>query len=428
MANVYNWQLGREMSYPHEEAHPQWQFAFVFNINRCIACQTCTMACKSTWTFAKGQEFMWWNNVESKPYGGYPQNWDAKLLAMLEKENPNGQVWKGKKKAPEYPYGEFKGKTIFEAAKNHLSNDGSMRALGYLPTEEEWQSPNIHEETAAGKIREKDQWGYSAELPEHRVWFFYLQRLCNHCSYPACLAACPRNAIYKRPEDGIVLIDQERCRGYRKCVQACPYKKPMYNSTTRISEKCIACFPRIEGKDKVLSPDEAPLETRCMSACVGKIRLQGLVKKTDQGKWTKNPDNPIYFLVRERKVALPLYPQFGTEPNGYYIPPRWVPRNYLTQMFGPGVGDAIEQYSSPDRELLAVLQLFRATQQVIFKFKIKKGKKVAEVENTLPSGKKVAQEIFNDTIMGYNKLGKEVVSITVEEPTFERSKNHVNSI
>ena len=88
MPNVYNWQIGREMSYPHEERHPQWQFAFVFNPNRCIGCQTCTMACKSTWTFSKGQELMWWNNVETKPYGGYPQHWDAKLLGMLEEANP----------------------------------------------------------------------------------------------------------------------------------------------------------------------------------------------------------------------------------------------------------------------------------------------------------------------------------------------------
>jgi nitrate reductase beta subunit len=202
----------------------------------------------------------------------------------------------------------------------------------------------------------------------------------------------------------------------------------MYNSTTRISEKCIACYPRIEGKDEVLSPDSEPLETRCMAACVGKIRLQGLVKKTADGKWAKDPDNPINFLVRERKVALPLYPQFGTEPNGYYIPPRWVPRSYLVQMFGPGVGDALDQYCCPDRELLSVLQLFRTTQQIIFKFRIEKGRKVAEVESTLPSGKSAVQEIFNDTVIGYNKSGREVTRITVEEPTFERSKNHVNSI
>ncbi len=68
------------------------------------------------------------------------------------------------------------------------------------------------------------------------------------------------------------------------------------------------------------------------------------------------------------KVALPLYPQFGTEPNGYYIPPRWVPRPYLRQMFGPGVDEAIERYIYPDRELLAVLQLFRRSNRIIFRY------------------------------------------------------------
>ena len=67
MPSVYNWQLGRSMGYPYEEASPNEQFAFVININRCIGCQTCTMACKSTWTFAKGPEHMWWTNVETKP-------------------------------------------------------------------------------------------------------------------------------------------------------------------------------------------------------------------------------------------------------------------------------------------------------------------------------------------------------------------------
>ncbi len=57
MGQVYNWQINRKMEYPHEEHHPQSQFAFVFNLNRCIGCQTCTMACKSTWTFSKGQEY-----------------------------------------------------------------------------------------------------------------------------------------------------------------------------------------------------------------------------------------------------------------------------------------------------------------------------------------------------------------------------------
>jgi nitrate reductase / nitrite oxidoreductase, beta subunit len=431
MAAVYNWQLGRAMSYPHQEAHPAWQFAFVFNPNRCIGCQTCTMACKSTWTFSKGQELMWWNNVETKPYGGYPQHWDSKLLNLLEQANPGKQAWDvGSPDPAKSPYGQFAGLTIFEAAEKFPGPDGPRTALGYLPTDDEWRSPNIHEDTATGgPFKTAGEFGGSAQLPEHKVWFFHLARICNHCTYPACLASCPRQAIYKRPEDGIVLIDQSRCRGYRKCVEGCPYKKSMYRPATHTSEKCIGCFPRIEGKDATISPTGAPAETRCMSACVGKIRLQGLVKLSADGTWEVDPKNPLYYLIRERQVALPLYPQFGTEPNGFYIPPRWVPRGYLVQMFGPGVDHAIDQYTCPDRELLAVLQLFRTNRQIIFRYELEKGPKIAEIEVTMPDGKSKIQEIFNDTVIGYNKLGEEVTRITVEEPTFERSgQEHVNSI
>jgi nitrate reductase / nitrite oxidoreductase, beta subunit len=430
MPDVYNWQLGRPMSYPHEEHHPQWQFAFVFNTNRCIGCQTCTMSCKSTWTFSKGQELMWWNNVESKPYGGYPQHWDGKLLNMLEQANPGNQVWDVSDKEPERnPYGKFDGWTIFEAAAKKPGAEPQV-ALGYLPTDDEWRHPNIHEDTATGDaFRQPDQFTASAQLPEHRVWFFHLARICNHCTYPGCLASCPRQAIYKRPEDGIVLIDQSRCRGYRKCVEGCPYKKAMYRPTTRTSEKCIGCYPRVEGKDPTISPNGEPAETRCMAACVGKIRMQGLVKIEPDGSWAVDPKSPLYYLIRQRQVALPLYPQFGTEPNGFYIPPRWVPRPYLVQMFGPGVDHAIEQYSCPDRELLAVLQLFRATQQILFRFEIEEGPKIAEAEVTMPNGETKVQEIYNDTVIGFNKFDQEVVRITVEEPTFERdAEAHVNSI
>ncbi len=419
MPDVYNWHLGRKMAYRFDEAHPDWQFAFVFNINRCLACQTCTLACKATWTFSEGQEYMWWNNVETKPYGGYPQGWDVKLLSMLEQANPGGQVWDTRRAGPERPYGEYQGQTIFEAAK---AQGGREQALGYLPTDEEWQAPNIHEDTATGPRGVKGAYGPGAELPVHRPWFFYLQRLCNHCTYPGCLAACPRNAIYKRPEDGIVLIDQARCRGYRKCVEQCPYKKPMYRATTRVSEKCIACYPRVEGTDPLT--EGLPMETRCMSVCPGKIRMQGLVeidKKT--GQWAEDPENPIYYLVKVAKVALPLYPQFGTEPNGYYIPPRWVPREHLHQMFGPGVDRAIDAYVAPSRELLAILQLFRATQRIIFKFRIEKGPKVRDA---VIGGKRWA--MYDDTVIGYDRKEKEVARLSVLEPFHVRPAKYVNSI
>ena len=421
MANVHNWQLGREMTYPYKAAYPERQFAFVFNINRCIACQSCTMACKSTWTFSKGQEHMWWANVETKPYGGYPMFWDMKILDLLDRANLEGKGWTGATSSdPKTPYGKFDGRTIFEAER--MLTPDSARVLGYLPADEEWNSPNIYEDNPVGQRGAPGEFHKTGEqLPEHKTWFFYPARICNHCSYPACLAACPRKAIYKRPEDGIVLIDQKECRGYRKCVEACPYKKSMYRGNTRVSEKCVACYPRVEGKDP--ESKGQPLETRCMAACIGQIRLQGLVKMNRDGTWTPDRYNPIYYMVHVAKVALPLYPQFGTEPNGYYIPPRWVPRPYLRQMFGPGVDQAIERYENPDRELLAVLQLFRKSNRIIYRYEVKEGPKV--YEGTL-RGKRVT--LYNDTVIAYGREGQEIFRTNVEEPLHVRPAKHANSI
>src|SRR3546814_2594930 len=95
----------------------------------------------------------------------------------------------------------------------------------------------------------------------------YLPRLCEHCLNPSCLASCPSGAIYKREEDGIVLIDQEKCRGWRMCVSGCPYKKIYYNWSTGKSEKCIFRYPRIETGQP----------TVCSETCVGRIRYLGVV-------------------------------------------------------------------------------------------------------------------------------------------------------
>ncbi len=416
MTKVYNWQLSREMDYPYKAAFPKRQFAFVFNINRCLACQTCTMACKSTWTFSKGQEQMWWANVETKPYGGYPKFWDMKILKLLEDANPGEQKW-----SVQNGRAKYEGQTIFEAAKTKLIPDSS-RVLGYLPEDHEWNSPNIYEDNPKGKkgeIYQLDKEG--TELPTHKTWFFYLARICNHCTYPACLAACPRQAIYKRPEDGIVLVDQKECRGYRKCVEACPYKKTMYRGNTRITEKCVACYPRVEGSDP--ESQGQPMETRCMAACIGQMRMQGLVKMNGDGTWAEDRYNPLYYLVHVAKVALPLYPQLGTAPNGYYIPPRWVPKSYLRQMFGPGVDHAIERYMYPDRELLAVLQLFRRSNRIIFGYKIEEGPKV--YEGTL-RGKPVS--VYDDTVIAFGKDGSELFRTKIEEPIYERHQKYPNTI
>src|SRR3989344_3734637 len=96
MANVFNWQINRKMVYKYDAARPERQIAWVFDTNKCIACQTCTIACKTTWTSGKGEEYMFWNNVETKPYGFYPLGWDVQTLGKIGPGNWTNGVYLGK--------------------------------------------------------------------------------------------------------------------------------------------------------------------------------------------------------------------------------------------------------------------------------------------------------------------------------------------
>lgn len=361
MARVRNWQIDREMDYPFSESRPKKQWAMIFDLNKCIACQTCSLACKTTWTSGKGQEYMFWNNVETKPYGSYPLAWDVKILEQLGQ-----QEWKSKE--PYY------GKTIFESAP------ANEVVAHFHPKDEDWMYPNVGEDDCAGNVAHGDH----ITLP-HDKWFFYLPRTCAHCTYPACLAACPRKAIYKREEDGIVLIDQSRCKGYGECVRACPYKKSMYNPHTRVSEKCIGCYPAVE----------QGFQPMCVQNCIGKIRIMGFVNPP----WTMRKNNPVDYLIHEKQIALPYYPQLGLEPNIYYIPPIHADREYLTQMFGPNVHQAIERYKNLKDDPVAqgLLVLMGSTDRIMHSFDVKKG-----------------------IAYGYDEKGDEIVRVPVTEPLIER--------
>lgn len=377
MARVRNWQLGREMDYPYEENRPGRQISMLFDLNKCIACQSCTMACKTTWTAGKGQETIFWNNVESKPYGFYPLAWDVKVLALL---GENAQPWSGNK---------YNGTTIFEDLGMN------QRLKGYLPDEMDYAHPNLGEDEC---LKILDGEGDYIKGPTHKNWGFFFPRICNHCTFPGCLASCPRKAIYKRQEDGIVLIDASRCRGYRECVAACPYKKSFYNDTTRTSDKCISCYPKVE----------AGLMTQCTTQCIGKIRINGF-KTADydkiMGKQVRE-NNPIDFLVHVRKIALPIYPQFGTEPSNMYLPPVHVNPDFLTQVFGPGVENSIKQYrnAGKDKELLAALLLFGTTERICDTFKLE----------------------GNETV-GYDPQGKEIVRVPLTEPVYIRQVKNLKT-
>ena len=359
MPKADNWQLKRAVNFPHQPKRPRRQFAMVMDLNKCIACQTCTVACKTCWTPGRGQEYMLWNNVETKPYGTYPLGWDVHLLELL---GPT-QTWRGD---------TYEGKTVLDPPQGE-------RVTGWTPHERDWANPNLGEDEISDGV---DIGTVLDQLP-HSQWMFYLPRICNHCSNPACLAACPRQAIYKREEDGIVLVDPERCEGYQECMAACPYKKVMFNFVARMSQKCIGCFPLIEqGR-----------QPQCVTSCIGKIRLQGFISRPEKLR----TDNPIDFLVHVKKVALPLFPQTGMEPNVYYIPPIHVPQKFLEQMYGPGVEHSVTTYknmrSGNEPEIQGLLHLFGATPNIIHSFKV-----------------------VDEAAMGYDEHGAELVRVPIREP------------
>ncbi len=363
---VYNWQIKRKMAYKYPETRPKKQVAWVFDTNKCIACQTCTLACKNAWTSGKGQEYMWWNNVETKPWGYHPLGWDVRLLEML-----GPQTWRGER---------YTGKTIFEAAP------AGEEMLGFVPESEDYISPNLGEDETSSPVKQ----GQYIKVP-HQPWMYYLQRICNHCTYPACLAACTRKAIYKREEEGIVLLDQKRCRGYQECVRGCPYKKSFFRIQTQKSEKCIACYPAVE----------QGLQTQCVVNCIGKIRLFGYKSHFS----TPIEDNPIDYLVHIKKIALPLYPQFGLEPNVYYIPPINVPEAFNKQLFGPGAVEAVQMYrrAREDNKLIGILMLMGCTDTIIRSYR---------VQGDIAGGQAIA----------YDDKGEELVRVPLTEPIVIRKR------
>jgi nitrate reductase beta subunit len=185
-----------------------------------------------------------------------------------------------------------------------------------------------------------------------KSFLFFLPRICEHCLNPSCAASCPSGAIYKRAEDGIVLVDQDRCRGWRMCITGCPYKKVYFNHRTGKAEKCTFCFPRVE----------IGLPTVCSETCVGRLRYIGLMlydadavgraaaveNETDlyasQMSVFLDPNDPqvvsaaraggiaedwidaarrspVWDLIMRYQVALPLHPEYRTMPMVWYIPP-----------------------------------------------------------------------------------------------------------
>ncbi|WP_300017402.1 nitrate reductase subunit beta [uncultured Roseobacter sp.] len=352
------------------------QIGMVLNLDKCIGCHTCSVTCKNVWTSRDGVEYAWFNNVETKPGTGYPTDWENQKRwnggwersASGKLQPKQGSKWRILAKIfanPDLPeiddYYE-----PFDFDYDHLKSAPELEAF---PTarprskitgeriEKIEKGPNW-EEILGGEFSKRSE-DYNFEGIQKEIYgeyentfMMYLPRLCEHCLNPACAASCPSGAIYKREEDGIVLIDQEKCRGWRMCVSGCPYKKVYYNWSTGKSEKCTLCYPRIESGNP----------TVCSETCVGRIRYLGVMlydaDKIDTAAgvadekelydaqldvfldpndpvvietaradgipedWIKAAqESPIWKMAMEWKVAFPLHPEYRTLPMVWYIPP-----------------------------------------------------------------------------------------------------------
>ncbi|WP_119419134.1 nitrate reductase subunit beta [Desertibaculum subflavum] len=352
------------------------QIAMVLNLDKCIGCHTCSVTCKNVWTNRDGVEYAWFNNVETKPGIGYPKEWEnqAKWKGGWERKR-NGRIQPrigGKWRVlanifanPQMPeIDDYYEPFTFDY--EHLQTAPESQAMpvarpislitGQRMEKIEW-GPNWEEILGtefAKRSKDKNFDNIQKEIygQFENTFMFYLPRLCEHCLNPACVAACPSGSIYKREEDGIVLIDQDKCRGWRMCVSACPYKKIYYNWQSGKAEKCIFCYPRIE----VGEP------TVCSETCVGRIRYLGVLlydadrieevasvadekdlypaqlslfldphdpKVIEQARKDGVPENwleaarnsPTYKMAIDWKVALPLHPEYRTLPMVWYVPP-----------------------------------------------------------------------------------------------------------
>lgn len=350
------------------------QYAMVLNLDKCLGCHTCSIPCKNVWTNRKGAEYMWFNNVESKPGIGYPRKWENQQIHKGGWEFKNGRLsLKAGGRAhkllnlfhnpdlptiDEYyePWTYDYGKLISSPKKKHQPSIQPKSQITGENLRIKW-GPNWEDDLAGVCETGSEDVNFtnlehSIYLAFKKVFLFYLPRLCEHCMNPACVASCPSGALYKREEDGIVLVDQERCRGWRYCVSGCPYKKVYFNWHTGRSEKCIFCYPRIE----------AGMPTLCAHTCVGRIRYVGVVLyDVDKIQWAasaqktqevypahldiladpEDPEviasakqqgisenfvqaakrSPIYRLAKTWRLALPLHPEYRTLPMVWYIPP-----------------------------------------------------------------------------------------------------------
>ncbi|MFV0451230.1 MAG: nitrate reductase subunit beta [Propioniciclava sp.] len=355
------------------------QVGMVMNLDKCIGCHTCSVTCKQAWTNRAGTEYVWFNNVETRPGLGYPRRyedqarwrggWERTASGRL-KLKAGGRFKKllsifASPVQPElddyyepwtYDYDALIAAPLgedFPVARPKSLITGEDTAITWSANWDDalgGSARTAAEDPVLEKLREEAN--QKIKLEYEQSFLFFLPRICEHCLNPSCMASCPSGAIYKRSEDGIVLVDQDRCRGWRQCITGCPYKKIYFNHRSGKAEKCTFCYPRLE----------VGMPTVCSETCVGRLRYIGIIlydadavtaaasvadekdlhaaqmdlildpndpAVAEEARRSGIPEDwldaarrsPIYSLIKEYRVALPLHPEYRTMPMVWYIPP-----------------------------------------------------------------------------------------------------------
>jgi sulfite dehydrogenase (quinone) subunit SoeB len=243
----------------------QRKLGLVIDLDTCVGCHACAVACKE------------WNDggqfgplPDEHPYGKDPIGvWFNRVHTYEVQGEGRGEKGDGGSKSASGPASQG----------SHLSTHGmtgsSPSPLSPLP------SP-----------------GLTIHFP----------RSCLHCETPDCVTVCPTGASYKRAEDGIVLVDEDKCIGCKLCSWACPYGAREYSAVRGTMQKCTLCVDRIYNE----TFDEEDRQPACVMACPTRARHFG-----DLG----DPDSAVSKLVAERG-GYDLMPEMGYRPVNKYLPPR----------------------------------------------------------------------------------------------------------
>lgn len=130
---------------------------------------------------------------------------------------------------------------------------------------------------------------------------YWLPTMCHHCVDAPCIKACPTNTLWRRDEDGLVVLDEDKCVGCQRCGEACPYGAISFDAEVGTADKCTMCSHRL---DDGLKPS-------CALVCPTRAIHTGDIN---------DPESAVSRLLQTREHKV-LAESAGAKPQIYYLEP-----------------------------------------------------------------------------------------------------------